>query len=216
MADDREPAGTRPAFEPGHFARMDESQDSIFYAPARIVTHIDDDAIAALSAHYGRILNDGDRILDLMSSCVSHLPCALRPAHVAGLGMNMTELEANSRLDERIVRDLNEDPALPYTDGTFDACLIAVSVQYLTRPVEVMAEIARVLRPGGILAVSFSNRMFPTKAVALWRALGDEGHGALVAEYIARAGGFADPERLDLSPAPGLTDPIYVVQARRR
>lgn len=205
----------RPLFEPGHFARVDEAPDAVFYAPPRIVTHIDDDAIAALTAHYARILKDGDRILDLMSSCVSHLPRALKPAHVAGLGMNMTELEANARLDERIVRDLNEAPALPFADGAFDAVLIAVSVQYLTKPVEVMGEIARVLRPGGVLAVSFSNRMFPTKAVALWRALGDDGHGALVAEYIARGGGFADPEGLDLSPAPGLTDPVYVVQARR-
>jgi SAM-dependent methyltransferase len=212
VAEERDP----PAFEPRHFARLDEAPDGAFYELPRIVTHIDDDAIAALAAHYGRVLKDGDRILDLMSSCVSHLPRTLKPGRVAGLGMNMAELDANPRLDERIVRDLNRDPALPYGDGAFDACLIAVSIQYLTRPVEVVREIARVLRPGGILAVSFSNRMFPTKAVALWRALGDGGHAALVGEYIVRAGGFADPESFDLSPAPGLTDPIYVVQARRR
>ncbi len=205
----------RPAFEDRHFARLDDTPDELFYEMPRLVAHIDDAACAALATHYAGLLRDGDRVLDLMSSCVSHLPETPRPGHVAGLGMNRTELDANPRLDERVVRNLNADPSLPFADDAFDACLIAVSIQYLTRPVDVLREAARVLRPAGIVAVSFSNRMFPTKAVALWRALGDEAHGALVADYLARAGGFAAAETLALTPPRGPGDPLYVVQARR-
>lgn len=208
------PSEPAPAFEPHHFARVDEMPDETFYAMPRLVTHIDDAACAALSAYYATILGDGDRVLDLMSSCVSHLPADLRPAHVTGHGMNRTELEANPRLDDFFIRNLNTDPALPGADDHFDACLIAVSVQYLAQPVAVFAEIARVLRPGGVLAVSFSNRMFPTKAVAIWRALDDEGHGRLVAEYMRRAGEFDGIRGVDLSPAPGDGDPLYVVEGR--
>jgi SAM-dependent methyltransferase len=129
--------------------------------------------------------------------------------------MNMVELEANPRLTERIMHDLNLDPRLPFADARFDACLIAVSVQYLIHPVEVFAEIARVLKPGAPCIVSFSNRCFWTKAVAVWRALDDEGHGKLVDLYFRLAGRFDDPEIHDLSPAPGLSDPMFAVMARR-
>ncbi len=151
-----------------------------------------------------------------MSSCVSHLPDELVCASVTGLGMNRAELEANPRLTDHLVHDLNARPVLPFDRARFDACLIAVSVQYLTRPLEVFADIARVLRPGAPCMVSFSNRMFPTKAIAIWRALGDAGHARLVAHYFALAGGFDEPELADLSPEPGVSDPLFAVTARRR
>ncbi|MBO6783370.1 MAG: methyltransferase domain-containing protein, partial [Alphaproteobacteria bacterium] len=116
----------------------------------------------------------------------------------------------------RTVHDLNADPVLPYSDASFDACLVALSIQYLTRPVEVFTEIARVLKPYGVCIVSFSNRCFPTKAVAIWDALDDSGHVGLVVTYFRKTGCFEEPTFADLSPAPGRSDPLYIVHARRR
>lgn len=206
---------TEPTFRPEHFRRIDETDDADFYVPPRLVAHIDEPAIAALTAWYATALPAGGDVLDLMSSWVSHLPADVAYRSVTGLGMNRVELEANPRLTARIVQDLNRDPRLPFPDAAFDACTIAVSVQYLTRPVAVFAEIARVLRPGGLCAVSYSNRMFPTKAVAVWRALDDDDHGRLVGLYFRDAGGFEPARILDLSPHPGATDPLYVVESRR-
>ena len=204
-----------PELEPRFFARRDERDDADFYVPPRLVQHLDEPARAALTAFYRRAVPEGGRVLDLMSSWVSHLPEDVAYGEVAGLGMNAEELEANPILTSRVVQDLNTGPVLPYADRSFDACLIALSIQYLTRPVEVFGEIARVLVPGGICAVSFSNRCFPTKAVAIWDALDDSGHVGLVVTYFRKAGGFAEPVLEDLSPMPGRSDPLFLVQARR-
>lgn len=201
-------------FGPEHFARIDESEDTAFYVQPRFVTHIDDEACNALAEWYQANLPEGGDILDLMSSWVSHLPPKTF-GRISGLGMNGDELSANPRLTDYAVHDLTANPSLPYDDASFDACLIAVSVQYLTHPFGVFAEIARILRPGGICAVSFSNRMFPTKAIALWRAMDDVGHAKLVGHYFVEAGGFEQPEFTDISPHPGETDPLYLVTARR-
>lgn len=205
-----------PPFRPDYFDRVDAAADAEFYAAPRLVVHLDEPARAALSAWYGRLLAPGADVLDLMSSWVSHLPDAPALGAVVGLGMNAVELAANPRLTAALVHDLNASPVLPLADAVFDAALIAVSVQYLTQPVAVFAEIARVLRPGGVCAVSFSNRCFPTKAVALWRGTSDAQHVWLVQEYFRRAGGFEAPIFEDLSPRPGLTgDPLFAVGARR-
>lgn len=196
-----------------NFARLDETPDEMFYGMPRLVTHIDEDACAALAAYYGKILKDGDLILDLMSSCVSHLPAALQPARVVGHGMNTTELSANPQLDEFFVQNLNRLPRLSFDNNTYDACLIAVSVQYLVDPVAVFAEIGRILKAGGIVAVSFSNRMFPTKAVAIWRETDDARHGELVADYLRQTGLFGDVKIEDISPRPGQSDPLFAVSA---
>ena len=197
------------------FHRIDETDDGVFYQSPRLVKHIDEPACAALGAYYRATFPAGGAILDLMSSCVSHLPEDVIFGSVTGLGMNTVELDANPQLTRRVIHDLNVDPALPFADASFDACAIAVSVQYLTRPIAVFAEIARVLRPGGVCAVSFSNRMFPTKAVAVWRAVGDRDHARLVGHYFIEAAGFAEPELKDLSPDPGNSDPLHVVEGRR-
>ena len=202
-------------FEPAHFQRVDETDDGLFYREARMVTHIDDAAIAALRAHYARIFPANGAVLDLMSSWVSHFPDDFEPSRAAGLGMSADELAANESLEERIVHDLNLDPTLPYDDMSFDAVVIAVSVQYLRRPVAVFREIRRVLKPNGICVVSFSNRCFPTKAIALWTSTGDAVHTEIVGAYFHYAGGFRHLQALDLSPNPGRSDPMYVVQARR-
>ncbi len=198
-----------------HFQRVDETDDALFYQSPRLVTHIDEPACRALGACYRETLPAGGDILDLMSSCVSHLPDDVLYRSVTGLGMNDAELDANHRLTRRIVHDLNRDPALPFEDASFDGCAIAVSVQYLVRPIAVFAEIARVTRPMAPCIVSFSNRMFPTKAVAVWRAVGNRDHARLIGHYFIEAGGFGEPELSDLSPDPGNSDPLYVVVARR-
>ncbi len=202
-------------FAAAHFRCADERDDALFYQEPRLVTHIDEAAIAALRAHYARIFPPRAAVLDLMSSHVSHFPAGFSPSRAAGLGMNAGELAANPALTEWVVRDLNADPALPYEGASFDVAAIAVSVQYLRRPVAVFREIGRVLKPGGICSVAFSNRCFPTKAIALWSATGDAGHAQIVSAYFHYAGGFTEAEALDLSPNPGRSDPLYVVQARR-
>lgn len=170
------------------FARQDEGDDLVFYALPRLVTHIDEDAVAALTARYRELLPEQGRILDLMSSWVSHLPDDRTYAEVVGHGMNERELAANPRLDRWFVQDLNRDPVLPRERTVFDAALCCVGVQYLQRPIEVFAEVHRALSEGAPFVVSFSNRCFPTKAVALWRALDPAGHAALIALYLGRAG----------------------------
>lgn len=179
---------TLPEFPPGAFARVDEGDDAEFYTPVRLVTHIDEAAIAALSDFYRSVLKPGSVVLDLMSSWVSHLPPELAFADVIGHGMNGEELAANSRLTRHFVQDLNRETSLPLADGRCDAALCCVSVQYLTKPIEVFAEVRRVLRAGTPFIVSFSNRCFPTKAVAIWRALDIDGHVMLTRVYLARAG----------------------------
>jgi SAM-dependent methyltransferase len=172
----------------GAFERIDHADDAEFYAPPRLVTHIDDNAIAALGAFYAKVLPRDAVLLDLMSSWVSHLPDDFPAAEVIGHGMNEAELAANPRLVRWFVADLNQTPLLPLEDASVDAAMCCVSVQYLTRPIEVFAEVRRVLRPGGTFVVSFSNRCFPTKAVAVWRSLDDRSHASLVHLYFERAG----------------------------
>ncbi|MDP9366048.1 MAG: class I SAM-dependent methyltransferase, partial [Chloroflexota bacterium] len=164
----------------GAFDRIDEGPDGRFYDAPRFVQHIDEVAIGAVTAAIRRLVPPGADVLDLMSSWVSHLPPAaeLPLGRVVGLGMNAEELEGNPRLDEWTVQDLNADPRLPYPDVSFDAGLITVSVQYLTRPVELFREVARVLRPGGVLIVSFSNRMLTQCRSAGRSRSGDRGRAS--------------------------------------
>ena len=160
-----------PGLPPHAFTKEDPTPDRLFYAAPRFVTHIDDRAIAAVTALYREVLPPGGTILDLMGSWVAHLPPDIAYGEVIGHGLNADELAANPRYDRRFVQDLNEDCTLPLATGSVDAVAICVSVQYLQHPVTVFREIARVLRPGGAVAVTFSNRCFPTKAVAIWQAL---------------------------------------------
>lgn len=200
------------------FQRDDETDDAAFYRDARLVTHIDDATIDALTIFYRERIAAGARVLDLMSSWISHLPPDVDYARVAGHGMNAAELEANARLDERHVQDLNRNPRLPWTDGAFDAVLIAVSVQYLVDPVAVFREVGRLLAPGGELIVATSHRCFPTKAVRAFLALAPADRMGLYGECLRRTGTFAEPEFHDRSPGDGPggpADPLWILTARR-
>ena len=199
---------------PEHFRRYDETDDSLFYREARLVTHIDDAAIGALSKFYGELIPSGSRVLDLMTSWISHLPPGLDLTGVAGVGMNQVELDENPVLTERLVQDLNRNPVLPWPDETFDAAIVTVSVQYLTSPETVFAEVGRVLKQGAPFAVAYSNRCFPTKAVAIWQALNSREHAELIGLYFRLSGAFGQPQAYDISPGPG-SDPMFVVVGRK-
>jgi SAM-dependent methyltransferase len=192
------------------FSKHDREPDLLFYAQPRFVTHIDDAAIAAVTELYREIVPAGGDVLDLMSSWVSHLPDDVAYASVTGHGLNAAELAANPRLTRHFVQDLNAEPHLPLDAACVDAALICVSVQYLQRPVAVLSEVARVLRPGAPVVISFSNRCFPTKAVAIWNALDGEGHAQLVGLYLQRAG-FARVEGRILTPEGGRGDPMTMM-----
>jgi SAM-dependent methyltransferase len=200
---------------PDAFDRYDETRDGLFYETPRFVTHIDEGAIEAVTALYREHFPPGGAILDLMSSWVSHLPPEVEYGRVAGLGMNAEELAANPRLTDYQVQDLNFDPELPYSDNEFDAAGCCVSIQYLTRPVEVLREVGRVLRAGAPFIITFSNRCFPTKAVAIWQSLDDRGHTSLVEKYLRDTAQFSRIKTLDRSPRRrGLWsggDPLYAV-----
>lgn len=201
------------SFPPNFFKRVDETPDALFYTVPRLVTHIDDATISALTHYYQETLGPQDAVLDVMSSWVSHLPRDCQYARVAGLGMNETELLANPQLSDHVIHDLNETPELPYADASFDAVLNAVSVQYLQRPLEVFASIARVLRPGGRSIVAMSHRCFPTKAIQAFHYLGGTERMHLVETYHELAGGFDTIESIDRSPDGA--DPLWIVTARR-
>jgi Methyltransferase domain len=205
-------------FPPGFFSRADASSDADFYLPARLVTHIDDRAIAAVSELYAELGIDGSapsphRVLDLMSSWVSHFRSP--PAELVVLGMNAAELDANAAATERVVQDLNAHPALPFESAAFDAVVCCVSIDYLIRPIEVLREAGRVLRPGGVIAITFSNRCFPTKAIRGWLGTDDDQHCEIVTRYVERAGGFTQPVAQLRTPRRPYQDPLYAVVARR-
>ena len=206
-------------FPEGFFRRDDERPDEVFYGPPRLVTHIDDAAIAAVGGLYAELGIDGSaaapqRVLDLMSSWISHF--AAPPDELIGLGMNERELAANPALAERVVADLNADPRLPFEDASFAGAVCTVSVDYLTLPLEVFAEVARVLEPGAPFACTFSNRCFPTKAIRGWLATDDAGRVAIVRRYFELTSGFGPPASDLRTPpyAPG--DPLWAVWAPAR
>jgi SAM-dependent methyltransferase len=167
-------------------------------------------AIADVERIYRERLPAGGVILDAMSSWVSHLPADVAYERVVGLGMNDAELSRNPRLASYVVHDLNRDPQLPFEDDSFDAATICVSIQYLTQPVAVLRDLARVVRASGPIIITFSNRCFPTKAVAVWRTLSDRDHLRLVASYLADAGWL---EIESLASPPRRADPLYAVIA---
>jgi SAM-dependent methyltransferase len=199
-------------FAPGFFDRADPTPDTGFYVPPRFVTHIDDDAIKAVGDLYAE-LGIHDDVLDLMGSWVSLFHAA--PAHLTVLGMNAAELAANPQAAATVVHDLNAEPRLPFGDASFDAAVCCVSVDYLTRPVDVFAEVGRTLRPGGPFACTFSNRCFPTKAIRGWLASTDEQHCDIVAHYFRLAGVFDEPVAERRTPSTHRGDPLFAVWARR-
>jgi len=205
-------------FGDGFFHRVDASPDGDFYAQPRLVTHIDDGAIEAAGEVY-RDLGVEGRVLDLMSSWISHFPEA--PRELITLGRNGIEQARNESARGGVVADLNDQPSLPFADDSFDHVVCAVSVDYLSRPLEVFDDVARVLRPGGTFCHVFSNRLFPTKAIRGWLHASERERVSICAEYFRRSG----PLRAEASSSDGWNepeatvrhngaDPLYAVWAR--
>jgi SAM-dependent methyltransferase len=210
MPDVRDPR--YDSFPKGFFDRMDNSADAQFYASPRLVTHIDDGAIAAIGALYEELqLADGD-VLDLMSSWISHF--TVQPRSLIALGMNAAELSRNTMATSSIVHDLNTDPSIPLDDASVDVVACVVSIDYLTRPIEVLDDAARVVRPGGRCVITFSNRCFPTKAISGWLHSDDDMHCRIVATYLSLANGWGDINA-QRRPTPPGGDPLYAVVATR-
>ena len=211
----------------GAFSRQDDGDDFSFYEVDRFVPHLDSLALATVEKLIGAlVIEESPAILDLMASWDSHLPAVLRPSRVAGLGLNGNELARNQRLTERIVHDLNREPALPFGSTEFDAVLCTVSIDYLTHPFEVLREAGRVLRPGGLLLAIFSNRYFPEKVVKIWRDSSEAERILLVEDYFQAASCFTKPRTWVSQGKPrppsdkyaGLgipSDPVYAVFAER-
>lgn len=191
------------------FHRQDDSADEAFYSTPRMVNHIDDATINEITRFYREALAPEDELLDLMSSWVSHLPQDVTYRKVTGLGMNLDELNANVLLDQVLVHNLNKTPALPFPDASFNAVMIVVSIQYLTRPFEVFKEIQRVLKTGGRCIVAMSHRLFPTKAIYAFQTLAPQDRVQLVKEYM-RQSGLSEIEFIDRSPENA--DPLWIIQ----
>jgi SAM-dependent methyltransferase/FKBP-type peptidyl-prolyl cis-trans isomerase 2 len=209
------------------FQREDEGMDFAFYKQPRLVQHMDDQAIEVVTGLYGRFIHDEMRVLDLMSSWKSHLPQGLRLKQLSGLGLNAKELAKNNELTDWVVHDLNENPILPYKNESYDAVVCTVSIEYLIKPETVFKEIGRILRPGGILIVTFSNRWFPEKVIHIWKELHEFERMGLVMEYFQKSKMFKDLETYSIRGLPRPTndkyfpdlmdsDPIYAVWGYRK
>lgn len=204
-----------PFEDPGYYTRMDESPDIVFYSEPRFVTHIDDGAIGAIRDYYASTMHEGADVLDLCSSWISHLPDDLKLGRVVGVGMNSEELGRNERLSTYEVQDLNVNTKLPYDDASFDFVCNVVSVDYLTKPMEIFKEMYRVLRPGGKAIMSFSNRCFPTKAIGMWSQTDDAGHIYIVGSYFKFSADWSEIKAFDITESKGMGDPMYVVQGTK-
>jgi SAM-dependent methyltransferase len=203
-------------FRPEHFTRLDETPDPQFYSFPRKVVHIDEPAIATVKQVFRETLPAHAVVLDLLSSWRSHWPEGFPKQRLIGVGLNAEEMAENPDLDDYVVHDVNVNPVLPFESGMFDAVVLTVSIQYLTQPLAVFREVNRLLKPDAPFVVVFSNRMFPTKAVAIWRTLNDQQHFALIASYFEHAGNYVAITAHDHTPAAlAYTDPVYVVMARK-
>lgn len=199
-----------------NFQRVDESNDTLFYEVPRLVIHVDQNASNALAEYFRDYLPKNGIILDLMSSFSSHLPNCSGFSLVCGLGLNKVEMEKNPQLSSCIVHDLNTTPILPFAENVFDSCLLSFSVQYLIKPVSLITDIGRILKPAGFCHIAFSNRMFPSKAVAIWQAASDLERANLITRYFDQSKIFDAPKTEQLVKQGSGYDPLYVVRATRK
>ena len=225
---EKTPPSVSPIFVTDAFSRLDESDDSEFYSRDRFVSHLDSLALSTVEKLIGTlVVEESPAILDLMAGWDSHIPGNLRASEIVGLGLNEKELGENKALSEAVIHNLNENPHLPFSDSRFDVVINTVSVDYMTKPVELFREVGRVLKPGGLFLVIFSNRMFSEKAVKVWREAGEDERVLLVEDFFREAGGF-EKRSVFLSkgkPRPkddkyaqlGIpSDPIYAVYADKK
>lgn len=210
-----------PPFTPKDFERADEIFDGSFYAVPRFVYHIDEPAVASLTQFYRKNIKPKSDILDICSSWVSHYPLEFPTVmgRISGTGMNKLELQANDQLSDWEQKDLNEDPKLPYPDNSFDIVTCVVSIDYMNKPMEILKEVHRVLRKGGKVIISQSNRCFPSKAISMWLTMNDRQHLELINGYFQYAGGFESRKAFDITadlPDGSYRDPMFIITAVKK
>jgi hypothetical protein len=219
------PQGHTDFFDATAFERVDEDDDTVFYHKPRLIGHLDSLASAHIGELYAHRLTPDMHVLDLMSSCESHLPPSLDAMRLTGLGLNLEEMDANPALDQHVVHDLNRNSALPFDDNSFDAIICTASVEYLTRPFEVMRELARVVKPGGDVMFAFADRWFPPKAIRLWSEVHAFERMAVMLAYFRDSGLFTDfytetargwprPEDDKYAAKLADSDPVFFVSAK--
>ena len=202
-------------FPPEAFKRIDETDDGDFYSMPRLCYHIDEGAVRGLTNYYKENIAPGSAVLDICSSWVSHYPADFPEtmSRISGTGMNALELEQNNQLSEFSPKNLNIDPTLPYEDASFDAVTCVVSVDYLTKPLEVFREVNRVLKPGGKFILSQSNRCFQTKAISMWLGQNDLQHCLVISAYFHYSKGWIPAKIYDISPqGPNTNDPLFLIE----
>lgn len=204
-------------FEPRDFERDDEMDDQAFYTIPRLVYHIDEPAVASLTQYYRKNIKEGSEILDICSSWVSHYPLEFPKTmkRISATGISPLELKFNDQLTDFEARNLNKDTTLPYSDNSFDVVTCVVSIDYLNKPIEVLKEVRRVLRPGGKMIISQSNRCFPSKAIRMWLGMNDRQHLELINGYFQYAGGFKERKAFDITATVpnGYRDPMFIIEA---
>jgi SAM-dependent methyltransferase len=217
-----------PTLREDAFSRDDETDDGVFYRTDRFVNHLDSLALHTVESVIGQLITEKSPvILDLMAGWDSHIPRKIRPSKVVGLGLNRNELAQNEALNEIVYHDLNKTPTLPFADRTFDAVINTVSVDYMTRPVQIFREVGRILKSGALFLVIFSNRMFVEKAVKLWRESNEEERILLVEEFFVQSGAFEKPSTFVSMGKPRPpddkyahmdipSDPVYAVYAEKK
>ena len=194
------------------FVCSDETPDEDFYQSPRMVAHVDEGTLTALTEFYRSFIPQHSDVLDLMSSWISHLPAEVQLGRVVGLGMNADELAANTQLTQWSVQNLNDQPILPYASESFDRALIVVSIQYLRRPIDVLLSVHNVLREGAEIAIAMSHRLFHTKAIVAFQSLSVDERMNLVRYYLDKAG-FREIKLIDCSPPNA--DPLWIVTGKK-
>lgn len=192
--------------------RLDPRTDDLFYLHARFTQHLDSTALQTVNDLYRRLIDDESDVLDLMASHDSHIEgVSLHSLHV--LGMNEDELSSNKAASTFTVHNLNQEPELPYNDDSLDVVVCTASVEYLTDPLTVFAEVKRVLRPAGVFIITFSNRWFPTKAIRIWKELHEFERVGMISQWLEKSG-FTGLHTFSSRGLPRPEDDAYINQTR--
>ncbi|MCU0691119.1 MAG: class I SAM-dependent methyltransferase [Polyangiaceae bacterium] len=102
-------------------------------------------------------------------------------------------MRRNPALSSIVLRDINREPHLPFEDDRFDAVVCSGSIDLLTHPIEIVRDVARVLRKGGVFVVSFTDRTIMPKSIEAWREEGNEGRLVVATALFTFSGVFPRP-----------------------
>jgi SAM-dependent methyltransferase len=157
------------------------------------VPYLPEEASEIIQQKLEPLLPPGGRILDLMTGAYSHIPPRIQSGRIVGLGLTEAALRQNSLLNEFIVHDVNANPRLPLPDHNFDAVTLVSGMAYVQQPVELLEDVARILRPGGLLAIVFGIVSFFDQTDAAWYSLDEDRRVDLVKAYLLKTGKYQQP-----------------------